>query len=487
MKKIFLTLSLILISIITTFAPAYASKLPDDLWNYTRAQFPNATQRFDSIVVISDKVMYIPLYPAQKADVEKIEVDYTYPEGKSFKSLPEVVIFNDNFVFMKLYKDKDGKYTITKHEDLPLKVKLGVMPQDMLVPPGLKIPENLKLILGDLIIPSVTESAITLDKTSKEDKKLAGQIKANEFSPENDSFYALNELKGRKAYITSNGSKFMSVYDETSAHPMYELKLNALPAKIAASNHSKFAVALYYGEHSPEVIDLRHERILSEIDLIQNPKDVLIDNSTNLAYISAPLQNTIYAVDILTGNVMKEIKLAQQPYKMAFNKDKSALAYTDFANQKLHVIELSEEYDTRFLAKTRNICFLSFIDETVYTVSRTQNSLIAYDYMTGAIKEEVLLHKKPTDALLYNNKIFILCAQDSTIDIYDIAKRKITKSVKLDKTGFYANLTKIPTDNFVFVTGVNTKKFLIFDLISENIVQNRPFEINVSNMIIIDK
>ena len=45
------------------FNCAFASKLPDDVWNFIKEQIPNAKQRFDSVITISDDIMYIPLYP----------------------------------------------------------------------------------------------------------------------------------------------------------------------------------------------------------------------------------------------------------------------------------------------------------------------------------------------------------------------------------------------------------------------------------------
>ena len=77
---------------------AQASRLPDDVWAYVKEQLPNATQRFDSVVVLNNSTMYVPLYPAQRNDVEKIALDYTYPKVSSIKSLPEVFILNNNYV-----------------------------------------------------------------------------------------------------------------------------------------------------------------------------------------------------------------------------------------------------------------------------------------------------------------------------------------------------------------------------------------------------
>ena len=163
--KLFITLFTLVI-----FAQnANASQLPIEVWEYVKEQLPSASQRFDSVVVVSPDVMYIPLYPAQTNAVSTLKIEYSYPSGKTLKDKPEIVVFNNNFVLLKLFKDKNGDYTLTSYEDFPMKVKLGVMPQDMLVPPGLKMPENLKLVLGDLVIPSKDEgNLVYLNKDKKQ-------------------------------------------------------------------------------------------------------------------------------------------------------------------------------------------------------------------------------------------------------------------------------------------------------------------------------
>ena len=185
-------------AIFLTCPNAYASKLPDDVWGYVKGQLPKATQRFDSVVVINNSVMYVPLYPAQRHDVDKIAVEYTYPKTSSIKNLPEVFILNNNYVFLKIFKDSKGGYTITKNENLPDKVRLGVMPQDMLVPTGLKVPESLKIILGDLIIPSRGDNMLI----TTSDSSISNDDKDVNISP-------INELKQAKTFFTNKKTKFV--------------------------------------------------------------------------------------------------------------------------------------------------------------------------------------------------------------------------------------------------------------------------------------
>ena len=149
MRK-FLKSFFVIVALIATATCSHASNLPTDMWNYIKQDLPDAKQRFDSVIELSSGSLYIPLYPAQEIVNEEIKIEYTYPKTTTLESLPEVVIFNNNFVLMRATKNKNGGYSLTKNENLPYKVRLGIMPQDMLVPAGLELPESLKIILGDL-------------------------------------------------------------------------------------------------------------------------------------------------------------------------------------------------------------------------------------------------------------------------------------------------------------------------------------------------
>ena len=226
MKKIVLFLLFFIISTNVSLA----SKLPNDVWKFVKNNLPSAQQRFDSVITLSNDVMYIPLTPPSLTDVETIKIEYTYPNNKALKDLPEVVLLNNGYSLLKVIKDKEGNYTLTKQDELPIKVRLGLMPQDMLTPVGLKMPDSLKLTLGDLLIPTKEETTLTLKKEEKEKIN-------NPYSPaiKRDEFILSAELKDKKALINAKNSKFLAVYDNTSKNPLYELKLSSMPLKIVTS------------------------------------------------------------------------------------------------------------------------------------------------------------------------------------------------------------------------------------------------------------
>ena len=258
------------------FNSVFASKLPDDVWKYVKSVLPNAQQRFDSVVTLENNVMYIPLYPPSTTTVDVIKVDYTYPASKTFKDLPEVILLNNGYSFLKVTKDAKGNYTLTKKDDLPIKVRIGLMPQDLLTPVGLKIPESLKLTLGDILIPTKEDNSLALDEKEKAKTIYNPTVKRNEFIP-------CNYLNSQKIYINPKNSKFIEVYDNKSQNPLYELKLSSMPLKIITSDKSKVALVLYWSGKNVEIISLADERVIATIPLEANASDVVLDKKDNIA------------------------------------------------------------------------------------------------------------------------------------------------------------------------------------------------------------
>lgn len=455
---------------------AMASKLPDDFWAYLKKQYPNSTQRFDSLVVLSDGTTYIPLYPAQSAAEGDIKVEYTYPAG-SLASKPEVIIFNNNFVLLKLMKNKNGTFYITKKEDLPMKVKLGVMPQDMLVPVGLEVPDSLKLILGDLIVPEKGDNMITA----------ATDTKLGDIDTKTGSITPLAELKNKKTLISTDRSKFVLIYNGENKGTTYELKLNGLPSKILASNKSKFALVMYFGSKNVEIVDLSNERVVSQIPLDDTPKDADLDNVNNIAYVASANASTIYMIDLNSAKLIKAIKVEQSPDKISVSDDGKNVCFIDRNTGKIYVLSQNDtEYIAKYMADSKNLSKILYKNGKIYTISRTENRLSVYSGEDGVLTNEVKLNEKPTDAVFYRDKIYILCAKDGVVNVFDTISGKIVENVVLDNGGFYSKITIIPNQPNALITGIQTKKFLLLNLDKMVISKKQTADINVSNIVIID-
>ena len=476
---------LVITAFLTLNTCSWASTLPKDMWEFIKQELPEAKQRFDSVIELPSGSLYIPLYPAQEIVNDAIKIEYTYPKTTTLKSLPEVAILNNNFVLMRATKNKNGTYSLTKNENLPFKVRLGIMPQDMLVPAGLELPESLKIILGDLIIPSKDSGKLALDDedffADIDDKKAKNRIIKKNIKP-------IPELKDKKLFIGQNNSKFVAVYDIAKSDTIYELKLQGLPSKIASSNSSKFAIVLYFLNKSADIIDLKDERIISHLNFDNIPKDVILDEEKNIAYISSPEAKKIYVVSMNSGRLEKEIKLNQAPDKLAISKNNKLLAYTDSKTQDIYTLDLStEDFIVNRIARTENVSKIIIGDDKVYAISRTQNLLRAYSLADKSLQDEELLSEKPIDAILLDDKIYILCAKNGYINTYDTIKSEVIKTTELDNSGFYTRISQIPNSKFAFVTGVDTKNFIYFNLETSEITTKRQLDHDTHHVIMVDK
>ena len=461
---------------------AFASKLPDDVWKFIKAQIPAAKQRFDSVVTISDDVMYIPLYPPSEKSVDKISVEYSYPE-KSLNLLPEVILFNNGYSLLKVFKDKDGNYTLTKKDDLPVKVRLGLMPQDMLTPAGLKIPESLKLTLGDLLIPSKEDNTLTLNDSEKEKMKSPYNpvVKRNEFVP-------TVEFKNKKTFINPKNSKFLEVYDSTSQSPLYELKLSSMPLKILTSEKTKVALVLYWSGKNLEIIDLKDERTIATISIDANASDVAYNKKENIAYVTSQNANSIYVISLDSMALVKVIRVDQKPSQITYcEMDESIAFYDEFLQKVFNVTRNGDEYVVQPMGTVNNVSKVMADVANIYAISRTQDQLLVFDKVHGKLINTVELDKKPTDAIMYGTKLFILCSKEGYMDIFDTVEGKVISREQLSKDGFYSKMTLIPNENNILITGINAKNYLLYSLDKMQIVKKQESYIDVANIIIIDK
>ena len=149
-------LSILALIVAFIFAvPVEATQLPKEMKEYLLSQKKVPTIRFDSIIVYSNDVMYLPVLPAYPEKVDKVKIVKTYPSNQSMDALPDLVVFNNNYSLLKIIRKDANTLTVRNIPELPTEVKTGTIPQDIMVPRGLVLPENLAGILGDVNIPLI--------------------------------------------------------------------------------------------------------------------------------------------------------------------------------------------------------------------------------------------------------------------------------------------------------------------------------------------
>ena len=301
---------------------AEAVMLPHSMRVYLFNNVAGTSVRFDGLVNLPNGTMYIPIIPAIEKKVDKIEVVYTYPAGKNISNEPEIVVFNNNYALLKIIKD-GKKCTLTKYAELPDVVKTGVLPQDLLVPNGFYVYENMKGLLGNLEIPVVETKMETTADVAKAQPKVA-QAKAPAKKVVKNRKRVLktvmpHELDNKMYLITNFDSNYLKVFLPGRPEPIYGLKLKGILKDVAVTPDKKYLLAAVFGKNQLDIADVRNEQIAKSIDLNAQPSEIVTDNLNNKAYVLSYEGKSIYAINLDTMTISEKVNLDASPYRMTLS------------------------------------------------------------------------------------------------------------------------------------------------------------------------
>ena len=312
--KLLLTVSLILVFA----APVFAAKIPDNVQDFISNDFPKTTFRFDGVIILPDNTIYLPLFPAKILTPEKLAVKQTFPSGKTLAEKPNIVILNNDFVLLKVLTDTNGNKTIFKMANPPQELRTGLLPQDMLVPRGLVIPENLKAIVGNLEIKTVNDPGIRVENSKPVVTQLSGSTLK--------TLSQIPQLKNKSFYVSSPYSKNIQVLNLGAKTPEYSLAQTNVPIDMKAYN-DQFLLVTAYDKPSVDVISLADDQIIKQIYTKTQPDEIVIDKVKNIAYVSSPVDSSIYVINLETMTLSKQIKITGMCEKLYLSEDGNKLFY----------------------------------------------------------------------------------------------------------------------------------------------------------------
>lgn len=521
---------------------AEAIMLPHQMNIYLFDNARDCTVRFDGLINFKDGTVYIPVLPEEIKEVKRLEIVWTYPNGKTLQDEPEIIVFNNGFSLLKVLNDGKRK-TLTSYQDLPYVIQTGLLPQDMLVPNGLYVSENLRGLLGNLEIP-------VIDRSIKADKKVATQstsqnktviAKKNGKKIVKTHVKAVKtkmpkELDGKMFLATNFDSQYLKVFTPGCPEPVYGLKLKGILKDVKVTPDKRFLIAAIFGKNQVDVADIGNEQIAKSIEINAQPSEVEVNAETNKAFVMSADGHSIFAIDLSDMTVTEKISLDASPYRMSLSDNGTQLAYADKNTNNIYIIKIDDEYKNVPITKMENISKILIDDANrLYAISRTQNKLLINDFdlnkiqnngeetddratilqkklaestksflgvptnsqsakidesldpITATVEERTLrTGNKPTDLFLYGNKLFILCSGDKEINVLDTDSLKYMSTIKLDLS-FPRKITRIENSNLALVTDSAAKKYVIIDLDTSKIIGSYPLDMPVNSITIINK
>lgn len=478
MKKVILILILMLV----TATNAFAAKIPDDIKTIVKKDFAKADFRFDGLIILPDGTLYLPLFPALVKKPEKLEVKSTLPVNKNLTDEPDVVILNNDFVLLKILIDTKGRKTVLNIKDPPIEVRTGLLPQDMLVPSGLIIPDNIKGIIGNLQIPTAQDAGIKVKsepflefravKTSQTTKNLVSKVP---------------QLQNKILYITTCHSKNIHVVQSEASIPSYAFAQKTIPTDIKATPDDKFLLVTAYSKSLVDIVSLADERVIKQLDLTTPAEEIAIDKIHNKAYISSSEASSVYIIDLNTMALKQKIKVKGMCEKLYLSDDGTKLFYVDKKTNNVWVIELGNEFVIKNIGNFPNISKIAFTQGKIYITSRTKNKLAVIDYVTLSFIKEMDVEAKPIDMLVYKNNLYILSAQNNIVQVINTIDDEITDTICLNTNGFSTKIYQIKNTNIALVTDTKIGKYSVLDLDAKQVIKTNILEVPVSSIVVVNK
>lgn len=476
MKKIFLTMVLILASATS----AFAAKVPDEVKAIVKKDFSQTDFRFDGLITLPDGTIYLPLYPALVKKPDKLQVKSTVPAGKTLKDEPDIVILNNDFTLLKVIKDQKGRNTVVNIKEPPIEVRSGLLPQDMLVPTGLIIPDNIKGIIGNLDIPTAVDAGLRINSEMALEKKTTKITKAGP-----NLVSSVAGLKNKTIYIATCYSRNIQVVHGEKSTPDYALAQKTTPYDMKATPDDKFLLVTSYGKNLVTVISLCDERVIKQIDLTVPAEEIAIDKFKNRAYVSSGDDSSIFIIDLNTMELKQKIKVKGMCQKLSLSDDGTKLFYTDKKKSDVWVVELDNDFVIKNIGNFPNVSKIAYAQGKIYLASRTKDRVAIIDYVTLSLVTEIKVASKPIDMLVYKDNLFILSADENIVQVLNTVDDVLTNSIHLGTNGFSTKIYRLKNTNIALVTDTKVDKYSVLDLDKRVVLKTSTLEIPVSEIVVV--
>ncbi len=530
-----------LIIFLTMAMNAQATQLPKDLKDYLLSQKKVPSIRYDGVVVYNSNVMYIPILPAYPQEVDKIQIVKTYPQNQKLDNFPDMILFNNNLALLKVIRVGEDTLTVRDIPEFPIEVKTGVIPQDLMVPRGLVLPESLAGVLGDVSVPLLGSAKTATFITGR---KIA-PLPTGKRNADTKNYSIPSALKDKLFFVNNFQTEYIQVYSASVTEPLYSLKTTGVIKDIKPVLGGKYLLAASQNKKNIDVIDVDNEYVSKHIDLTAVPSEIAVDPVDNKAYVASTADESLFVIDLTTMTMKEKIQLAGSPQRLSISSDGSMLAYLDMKTSNIYVLDLKNGYENKLITNYPNTTKLILKNNLIYMIARTspkfrmvefdlfqdntvsktkkekkqnklrkeenkkdnadmvtsdlftvyddidededsESDLVQNGKMYSTSIKDVNIGTKPVDMYEYNKKIYVLCAGDNTVYTIDPKQDKLT-GTKLPVEGFSKSFTPITGSSLAVITNMGDLKYVVYDMDKEKAIQTLPISEYINSITILDR
>lgn len=478
MRKILLVLIIMLSAVL----PSFAAKIPQEVRKVIEKDFNNRAEiRFDGLVTLPDSTVYLPLFPALVKKIDNLTIKKTYPENKKFTDLPDIVIFDTDFVLLKIIKDEKGNKTVSRVEPVPIEIKTGLLPQDLLVPKGLVIPISMKGIIGALQIPTKDDPGIRVKS------EMGMHLNPIVVKTGPNLVKSVPELKNKIWYVATCYSKNIHVIEGEKATPEYALAQKSIPIDMKATPDNKFLLVTVYENPFVDVVSLKDEQVIKKIDLKVQPDEIIMDKENQKAYVSSSEDSSIFVIDLKTMLLKQKIKVNGRCERLYLSSDSSKLFYNDKNTGDIWVIDTDNDYTITNFGKFPNVSKIVFAQNKIYLLSRSKNHVAIVDYFTRGLIQEFEVPLTPVDMIAYRDDVLILSGNQNVVTVLRTKDDVITSNIYLNTRGFSTKLYPLKGTNLIIVSDTKAGKYSVLDMVKKQVIKTNTLLVPVSSLEIVEK
>ena len=500
MKKRFKILAS-LIFLLTMASPVFASDIPKPITDYLQAAYPKINIRFDGLVEMPDGTQYLPVFPLNLADVTNpTDIVMTIPAKKPLGAKPDMILFADNFAFFKIIREPGESPTLSSSNDIPLVVKMGILPQDLIVPKGLELPPTLRVLLGDLKIPikgeKDYEQVIPYSGQTKQDKhSLISKTIAPVIAPE------LRDLADKTYYVSNLQTNEVYVVPAETGRAEKIIKLSSIPFEKVLTSDGRCVLITCMASNKLAIIDTFNKAYVKEIPVGDFPTEIVIGDDINQAFIINKASSSVSIVDLNDMKVINEIKAIGSPRNLNISEDNNTLYYNDEITgniYKLAIPEINKPRDIlepidpnvpteqKSIFQVSNISKICEYNNCLFILSRSDNKVYVYNLIKNKLEKTIDVGAKPVDMKIFpdKSKLYVLSAGNDSISIINTDKLEVSNTITLKHGGFLKNINLLPVENKALISTVDSYEMAYIDLAQEKVITYIPIGINVGSLTI---
>ena len=465
MRKIFTFVCLYLM----LGSAVFGMEVPQNVKDFVNKSFPNTNFRFDGAIILPDNTMYLPIFPAKGEDSDELKIKTSYPYNMTMKQKPDMVILNNNFALLKVI-NTNGKKTVINMSNPPVELQSGLLPQDILLPKGLVIPESLKGIIGDIDVTVTQDTGLRINTRNKGQKTTV----------------PVEPLKNKTFYISSGANKNIQVVQADSKTSEYSLQQEHVINDLKSYN-DEFLLVTYFDFTKMNIISLMDEKIIKQVKFDVVPEQILIDKDKKIAYITSGANSSVYVFSLETMTLKKQLKINGLCEKFTLSQDGTKLFYVDRNTNDIWIIELDNNYKLRNIGSFPNVSKIAYENGKIYIISRTKNRVAIVNYETLEPIAEFDVCEKPVDLYAKDGDLYILGAQDNILEVLDTKEDVITDKLYLNTNAFATNITPVENSNMIMITNARAGMYSVVDTKLKEVIKTSPLDVPVRTIAVTKK